>query len=130
MKITSKYNNQKMLSAKAAFYSCASVRDFLCVLQFNDIDVDAWVIMSLFDHDVIGSHDFMGKVSIKLDALPINQVRYACACVRSYLHAFARAFVRAFALRVSLCTRGVFQRRVSMRLDPQLLNRMPAVSFR
>ena len=40
---------------------------------FYNIDVQSSLGVSIFDHDIIGSHDFLGRVLIEIQSLPINQ---------------------------------------------------------
>ncbi len=43
-------------------------------MQFNNVDMDAWAVLTVYDHDIVGSHDFLGKVAVKINSLPMNQV--------------------------------------------------------
>jgi CRP-like cAMP-binding protein len=40
---------------------------------FYNVDISSSLVVSVFDHDIVGSHDFLGRVLLQLDSLPINQ---------------------------------------------------------
>lgn len=40
---------------------------------FYNVDVSSSLVVTVFDHDIVGSHDFLGRVLLELDSLPINQ---------------------------------------------------------
>lgn len=41
--------------------------------NFYNIDMTSSLLVSVFDHDIVGSHDFLGRVVLELQSLPINQ---------------------------------------------------------
>jgi hypothetical protein len=40
---------------------------------FYNLDVSSSLVVSIFDHDIVGSHDFLGRVLLPIQSLPINQ---------------------------------------------------------
>ena len=41
--------------------------------HYYNVDVTSSLVVSIFDHDIVGSHDFLGRVMLELQSLPINQ---------------------------------------------------------
>jgi hypothetical protein len=40
---------------------------------YYNLDVTSNLVVSIFDHDIVGSHDFLGRVLLEIQSLPINQ---------------------------------------------------------
>ena len=41
--------------------------------QYYNIDIMSSLVVSIFDHDIVGSHDFLGRVLLEIQSLPLNQ---------------------------------------------------------
>lgn len=41
--------------------------------HYYNVDVMSSLVVSIFDHDIVGSHDFLGRIMLELQSLPINQ---------------------------------------------------------
>ena len=41
--------------------------------HFFNVDMASSLLVSIFDHDIVGSHDFLGRAVLDLQSLPINQ---------------------------------------------------------
>jgi len=41
--------------------------------SFYNVDVTNSLVVSIFDHDIVGCHDFLGRVMLEVQSLPINQ---------------------------------------------------------
>ena len=52
---------------------------------FANIDMDATVVVTVFDHDLIGSHDFLGKVEIPIHSLPLGKVPTPLSLVSDFV---------------------------------------------
>ena len=40
---------------------------------FSNVDLDATVVVTLYDFDLVGSHDFLGRVEVPIYTLPLDK---------------------------------------------------------
>ena len=41
--------------------------------HYYNVDITSSLVVSIFDHDIVGSHDFLGRVLLEVQSLPLNQ---------------------------------------------------------